>query len=265
MNVHSGDADIVFEVTGDGPPVVVLHPFPADHEVWAAVAAELAPRYRVLLPDLRGHGASETGDGPATMDKHAADAARVCEAAGVGRAVFAGISIGGYILFESWRQYRDRFAGLILCDTRAQADTPEGRATRLQSAEEVLKDGPGHFVDAQVQRLLGETTRRNRPDLVEQARRMMGRARAEGIAAVQRGMAARPDSVSTLKTIDVTTLLLVGDEDAVTPVADAQLMHKGIAGSRLEVIPQGGHYSVFEQPGAAARHIRGFLDALPRW
>ncbi len=265
MRVHSDDADIVFEVTGEGPPVILLHPFPADHEVWSAVAGELAPRYRVILPDLRGHGASEVGEGPATMDKHAADVVRVCEAAGVGRAVFAGISIGGYILFEFWRRSRERVAALVLSDTRPQPDTSEGRATRLKSAEDVLKDGTDGFVAAQILRLLGETTRRNRPDLVEQARRMMQRASAAGIAAVQRGMAARPDSTPTLKTIDVPTLLLAGGEDALTPVADAELMRRQIAGSRLEVIPQAGHYSVFEQPEAAARLLRAFLDPLPRW
>ncbi len=265
MNVRSNDAEIAFETIGDGPPVVLLHPFPAHHEIWAPVAAELAPRYRVVMPDLRGHGDSGVGDGPATMEKHAADVVRVCEAAGVGRAAFAGISIGGYILFELWRRARERVAALILCDTRAQADTPEGRANRLKAAEDVLKDGPAGFVEAQIPKLLGESTRRNRPDLVDRARTMMMRASAAGIAAVQRGMAERPDSTPTLATIDVPTLILAGDEDVLTPVKDAEAMRAAIRGSRLEVIPQAGHYSVFERADVAARDIRGFLDSLPRW
>src|ERR671925_2020149 len=95
--IKSGDAEIVYEVLGRGAPVVLLHPFPAHHEFWRPVAEHLATRHRVILPDLRAHGDSEAGEGPATMEKHAADVVRVCDAAGAGRAVFAGVSIGGYI------------------------------------------------------------------------------------------------------------------------------------------------------------------------
>src|SRR5436853_5441521 len=128
--IASDDAEVVYKVVGDGPPVVLLHPFPAHHELWLPAAEALASRYRLILPDLRGHGDSEVGEGPASMAKHAADVARICDHAGVGRAVFAGVSIGGYILFECWRSYGSRIAALLLSDTRAQADTEESRANR---------------------------------------------------------------------------------------------------------------------------------------
>ncbi|HKC70437.1 MAG TPA: alpha/beta fold hydrolase, partial [Terriglobales bacterium] len=119
--IKSGDAEIAYQVLGKGAPVVLLHPFPANHEFWKPAAERLATRYRVLLPDLRGHGDSEVGEGPATMEKHAADLARVCDETGIGRAVFVGVSIGGYILFEFWRRYRQRVRALVLSDTRPQA------------------------------------------------------------------------------------------------------------------------------------------------
>src|SRR5512133_1815717 len=100
MQVRSGDAEIVYEVMGKGPDLVLLHPFPANRGIWMPAAEMLAARYRVILPDLRGHGDSTTGDGPATMENHAVDIANVCTDAKVGRAVFAGVSIGGYALFE---------------------------------------------------------------------------------------------------------------------------------------------------------------------
>src|SRR5512146_1438629 len=171
----------------------------------APLAERLATRYRVILPDLRGHGDSEVGEGPATMEKHAADLARVCDAADAGRAVFAGVSIGGYILFEFWRRYRQRVRALVLSDTRAQADTQEGRANRLKTAEDVLQRGPEPFLDSMLPKLLGASTYQARPELVQAAKRMMMRTSAEGIAQVQHGMAARPDSVETLKTINVHT------------------------------------------------------------
>ena len=263
MRVRSGDTEIAYEVLGAGPAVVLLHPFPADHGIWMPVAESLLARYRCILPDLRGHG--ESPPGPATMEKHAADVLRVCDDSGVGRAVFAGVSIGGYVLFEFWRRHRERVAALMLCDTRAQADTDEGRRNRLRSAEDVQKRGPAPFLDAMILKLVGASTRRNRPDIATAARAMMDRMPVAGIVAVQQGMAARPDSIPTLKTIDVPTLVVVGDEDTLTPSADAELMQRNISGSRLQVVPAAGHYAVFEQPDFAKRVIRQFLDGLPRW
>lgn len=265
MHLTSADAQIFYQVRGDGPPVVLLHPFPANHDFWAPAADLLQARYRLIIPDLRGHGDSSPGDGAATMEKHANDLARLCDSTGIAKAVFAGVSIGGYILFEFWRRYRDRISALILANTRAAADTEEGRANRLKSAEDVEKHGPVPFIDSMVPKLIGETTRTTRPDLVERARKMMLKMTVSGIAAGQRGMAARPDSVPTLKTVNVPALILAGAEDTLIPIADAQLMQSSIAGSRLEVLPRAGHYAVFEQHELAARLIRSFLDGLKSW
>jgi 3-oxoadipate enol-lactonase len=261
--IRSDDAAVSYTVLGSGPDVVLLHPFPAHHGVWLPVAHQLTARYRCVLPDLRGHGASEAGDGAATMEKHAADIRRVCDDAGVGRAVFVGVSIGGYVLFEFWRRFRERVAGLVLCDTRAPADSDETRRARLASVEQVQKHGPAGFLDAQVERLVGAGTRQNRPDIADAARAMMATITVAGIAAVQQGMAARPDSVPTLKTIDVPALVIVGDEDVVTPRADAEQMQNGIAGAQLAVVGGAGHYSPFEQPAQVARFLRQFLDSHP--
>ena len=265
MNVTSDDATIFFEVLGEGPPLVLLHPFPANHEIWAPVAERLAGKYRCILPDLRAHGDSEAGAGPALMSRHAADLNKVCDKAGVGKAVFAGVSIGGYILFEFWRAHPERVHALVFCDTRASADTEEARAARLKSAEDVLQSGPEPFFDALLPKLLGETTRRERPDLVEQARKMMSKMLTERIAAVQQGMAARPDSIPTLATITVPTLALVGEEDTLTPRADAEAILQGIPGSQLKLIPRAGHFAPFEQPEETANTLLAFLDSLPRW
>jgi len=265
MHFSSDDAEIFYTVIGDGPPVVLLHPFPANHKVWLPAAELLAGRYRLILPDLRGHGQSGAGAGPATMGKHAADLLRLLETCGVGMAVFAGVSIGGYVLFEFWRRHRGRVSGLILCDTRAGADTEEGCANRLQAADDVEKRGPVPFIDSMIPKLLGDTTRTARPDLVERARKMMLEMSAAGIAAVQRGMAARSDSVADLKTINVPTLVMVGAEDILTPLSEAESMQRQIAGSRLQVISCAGHYAVFEQHEAAGKTIRGFLDRLTTW
>jgi 3-oxoadipate enol-lactonase len=260
--VRSSDATIFYWTIGDGPPVVLLHPFPTHHEFWLPVAEKLAARYHIVLPDLRAHGESEAGDGPAIMEKHAADLARVMDDAGVGRAPLIGISIGGYILFEFWRKYRGRVAALGLCNTKAPADSAEARAARLQAAADILERGTEPFFEVQTPRMLGKSTMEARPDLVEGALRMMRKMSPSDIAQVQRGMAERPDSVETLKTINVPTLLITGDEDILTGVSEAELMHRHIARSHMHVIAKAGHYSPWERPEEAARLLRQFLDGL---
>src|SRR5580692_8438199 len=262
QKLKSGDAEIVYWTFGSGPPVVLLHPFPANHEFWLPVADALSTRYRLILPDLRGHGDSEIGEGPATMEKHAADLARVLDAANVGRAPLVGVSIGGYLLFEFWRKHRGRVAALGLCNTKAPADGPETRAGRLQAANDVLERGTEPFFETMIPKLFGKTTREMRPDLVEGALRMMRKMSPDGVAQVQRGMAERPDSVDTLKTINVPTLVITGDEDILTGMNEAEPMHRHIAGSQLRVIHKAGHYSPWEQPAEAARLLRQFLDGL---
>ena len=260
--VKSGDANIFYWVTGAGSPVILLHPFPVHHEFWLPVVGALESRYRLVMPDLRGHGDSDLGDGPATMEKHAADIVRVMDDAGVGRAPLVGVSIGGYLLFELWRRYRSRVAALVLCNTKAGADNAEARAGRLQAANDVLEKGTEPFFESMISRVLARSTRESRPDLVDGAIRMMRKMSPQDVAQVQRGMAERPGSIDTLKTINVPTLLVTGDEDQMTGVKEAELMKQHIAGSQLRVIPKAGHYSPWEQPEQAARILRQFLDSV---
>jgi 3-oxoadipate enol-lactonase len=260
--VKSRDADIAYWTLGEGPPVVLLHPFPVNHEFWLPVADALSTRYRLILPDLRGHGESGIGDGPATMEEHAADIAGIMDDAEVGAAALIGVSIGGYALFEFWRKYRGRAVALGLWNTKAPADTAEARAGRLQAANEVLERGTEPFFESMIPKLMGQTIRDMRPDLVEGALRMMRKMSPEDVAQVQRGMATRPDSVETLKTINVPTLLVTGDEDILTGVNEAELMRQKIPDSELRVIPKAGHYAAWEQSQDAIIVLRQFLDGL---
>ena len=259
--VRSVDAEIAYETLGKGPAVVLLHPFPTNHQLWLPAVQPLASRYRLVLIDLRGLGESGLGEGPAFMDKHARDVARVMDDAEVGRAVLVGNSIGGYAIFECWRRFRERISGLVLCNTKAPNDTQEIRNARLQSVSDVLEKGTEPFFASQITRWMGKTSRAARPDLVEGALRLMRKVPAENIAMVQRGMAERPDSMSTLKTMDVPTLVITGTEDDVTGIPDAETMHKNIARSELKILAKTGHYAPWEQPEEIGRLLRQFLDA----
>jgi pimeloyl-ACP methyl ester carboxylesterase len=262
--VRSDHAEITYDVAGSGPPVVLLHPTPADHEFFLPVSRLLSSRYLLIMPDLRGHGGSSLGNGPATMHKHALDIARVMGAAGVDRAPLMGVSIGGRVIFEFWRRFRERVTALILCNTEARADSTEARANRLRNSDDVLQRGTEPFFESTLPKLMGKTTRHSRPDLVEGALRMMRRMSPEDVAGVQRGMAERPDSIATLKTINVPTLIITGDEDVLTGLPDAELMKQNIAGSELKIVSKAGHFSPWEQPEEVGKLIRNFLDRIHR-
>jgi 3-oxoadipate enol-lactonase len=258
--LRSLDTEIVYEVLGQGPPVVLLHPFPANHEFWKPTVQALASRYRLILPDLRGHGDSGVGDGSAAMQKHAADISGVMDDVEVGHAALIGVSIGGYVIFEMWRQNRDRITAIGLCNTKAGPDSIEARAVRLQSAADVLERGTEPFFESMTPKLLGKTTRETRPDLVEGAMRMMRKMSPNEVAMVQRGMAERPDSMPILNSINVPTLLVTGDEDVLTGVAEAEIMRQNISGSELKIISKAGHYSPWERAEEVSLVLRKFLD-----
>jgi pimeloyl-ACP methyl ester carboxylesterase len=261
--LRSGDAQLSYEVAGNGPDVLLLHPFPLNRHFWGSVTPQLSTRYRVILPDLRGHGDSELGEGPVTMQKLADDLFRLCLQERISKAFFVGVSIGGYLLFEFWRRYREQVAALVLANTRPGAEMPEGKANRLQLADRVLREGTDRFLEEMLSKLLSQTTRTNRPDIADAARRMMQSMSADDIAGVQRGMAERPDSVATLATINVPTLLIAGDEDSI-PLSEFELMRQQIPGSRLQVIAQAGHYAALEKPAEFGALLRTFLDGRLR-
>ncbi len=257
--LRSDDAVLCYEVSGSGPDLVLLHPFPLNHHFWDGVIPTLTQRFRVITPDLRGHGESELGNGAATMEKHAEDLLRLCQTEGVSNATFVGVSIGGYLLFEFWRRHRERVAALVLSNTRASAETAESRANRLRVADQVLNEGTGAFIEDMLGKLFAPATKFERPDIVEAAHRMMQSMSAEDIAGVQRGMADRPDSVETLGTIDVPTLVVAGEQD-IPPLSAAELMRDRIPGSTLHIIPNAGHYAAMERPEEYSTLIGDFAD-----
>ena len=261
--VNLGDVSLQVADRGTGPPVLLVHGFPLDHTMWSAQIDALAARYRVIAPDLRGFGRSGVTPGVVTMQQHADDLARLLDELDAGgRLVFCGLSMGGYIGWQFWRKHGDRLAGLILCDTRAAADTPEAAAVRLKMADMVVADGVSEVVRTMLPRLLAPDGFANSPEVVERIRRMITGTAPEGIAAAQRGMAARPDATPWLAEIDLPALLVVGAQDELTPPAEMQSVAAAIQGARLVVVDGAGHMSPMEKPGAVNEAILGFLEKL---
>ena len=245
---------------GRGVPLLMVHGYPLDHAVWQPQMNRLSDIAQVIMPDLRGFGSSDAPEGVYTMDTHADDLAALLNALKIEQAVICGLSMGGYIVLAFWRKYATRVRGLILVDTRAGADAPAARQARLNTAEQVRRQGTAFVVQDMLPRLLAESTRQSRSDLVESVHAMMLRQSPTGIIGAQLGMAERPDSTPTLPTITVPTLVVFGAEDVIAPVeTEGRSLADAIPGAKLVVIPNAGHLSNFEQPEAFNTAVCEFL------
>lgn len=258
-----------YEDVGRGPAILLVHGFPLDRTLWTYQIDPLKHDYRLIAPDLRGHGQSEVPVGPYHMDQMADDLHALLQELGIEQVVLAGLSMGGYVAFAFWRLYPQRVRGLALVDTRAAPDTAEGRANRYAMVEQVGVEGTRAIVEGMLPKLLSAATLEGKPKIHIHARRMMANTPAAGVVGALEGMAQRPDSTSTLATISVPTLIVVGEEDAITPPAEAEDMYRAIqaAGQSANVtlarIPDAGHLAPLENPEAFNLAMRKFLTSLP--
>ena len=258
-----GDVRLAYDDEGTGPAVALLHGFPLGRWIWDEPRAALRDRYRVVTPDLRGHGESEVTAGPYSMDALADDVARLLDALRVDRAVVGGLSMGGYVVFAFWRRFAARVRALVLCDTRARGDDRGEKVMRQSTAQVALDQGTAAVVDGMLPKLLAPHTLGGRPDFTAAIRARLARTDPRAVAATLLGMKERDDSTPTLATISVPTLVLVGSDDQLTPPALARELAAGIPGARLEVVPEAGHLAPVEQPAATSAALRRFLDGLP--
>lgn len=250
---------LAYDDVGSGRAVIQLHGYPFNRSLWNEQAGVIGKSYRVLAPDLRGHGDSDVAAGPAAMDLMARDVAALMNELQIEHAVIGGLSMGGYVALAFYRLFPERVDALILADTRAQADTEEGKNLRAKQAVQILAEGMAGIADAMLPKLLHPETVSKRPELVRRVRDMILYTKPAGAAAALQGMAARDDQTQLLEQISVPSLIIVGRDDAITPVADAEMMNQKIKGSRLVVLEAAGHVSNME---AAEEFNRAVLDFL---
>jgi pimeloyl-ACP methyl ester carboxylesterase len=266
MRLNTADsATIGYDVYGEGETtLVLLHAYPFSRGQWRGQGETLASKLalRVITPDLRGCGESQSGsrgDEAITMEAMARDLLTLLDAVDARRVVLGGLSLGGYAAFAALRLARERFAGVVLADTRATPDTPEGRAGREATAEFVVEHGPGALFDRDAPKLHSNRVITHHPEIVAESRALAEVNSAKGLAAVARGMGLRPDSTPELPQIHVPTLVLVGEQDVLTPVSDARALFARIPRATLAVIEDAGHISNLEQPERFTELVAHFL------
>jgi pimeloyl-ACP methyl ester carboxylesterase len=256
-----GDTEIAFDDIGSGFPIVFLHGFPLNRTMWEPQVTALVSEFRCITIDMRGFGGS-TVSPPFTMDRYADDVVAVLDTLGIERAVVVGLSMGGYVAFAMWRRHKHRIRALVLADTRAVADSVEVVEKRRGLIAAAESQGSTAVANAQIAGLMGRSTRDKRPDIYDAMHRMMAQAPAQGVIGALEALIARPDSTSTLATIDVPTLIIVGDEDVITPVKEARRLQEGIPRSRLEILKGAGHLSNVERPASFNTVMTEFLGSL---
>jgi 3-oxoadipate enol-lactonase len=264
MSDPAGNALHFEEAGGPSADVLLLiHGFPLHSGMWRPQLATPPHGWRVVAPDLPGYGRSPPIDGELlAMDAAADELALLLDSLGVQAAVLCALSMGGYVAFAMLRRHPARIRALVLCDTRAAADTEDVRRGRLQAAAHVRVNGTASFMDAMLPKLLSPFTRRRRPEIVEEVSAMMASASAESVVATLRGLAARPDSTPLLRGIVVPTRVIVGEDDEITPVGEAQIMARGIPGARMELVPDAGHLPNLENPQSFNSLLAGFLTVM---
>jgi len=255
------DTEIAFDDVGSGLPVVFIHAFPLNRTMWDPQIGALVAECRCIAIDLRGLGDSSPRP-PFSMDRYADDIAGVLDSLQIEQAVIVGLSMGGYVAFAFWRRHRSRVRAFVLADTRAGPDSADGIARRRGLIELATTQGSTAIANAQIAGLVGKTTRDKRPDTYDAIHRVIAQEPIDGIVGALEAMIGRPDSRPTCATIDVPTLVIVGDEDVITPPAEVRTLHESIVGSRLEILRHAGHLSSFERPAAFNAVVAEFLAAL---
>ena len=243
---------------GRGLPLVFLHGFPLSRGAWQKQIDAFASSHRVIVPDLRGFGDSETGPGPVTMSQYAVDVLALLRRLSAGPAVLIGHSMGGYVALAFARQFPEMLRGLVLVGTKAGPDTAEGAAGRRATAEKVRTGGVQVVIDTMAPRMLAPGNQDSR--LIEQVRSFMAPSNPAGVIGALLGMAERPDATALLAQVAVPTLVVTGADDTLIPPSESEKMARAIRGARLAVIPRAGHLVSFEQPDLFNHALRDWLS-----
>ncbi|WP_371598730.1 alpha/beta fold hydrolase [Streptomyces sp. NBC_00564] len=250
-----GDAD------STALPLVLIHGHPFDRTMWAPQITAFAPSRRVIAPDLRGYGASPVVPGVTPLSTFAEGIAALLDDLGVEEFVLAGLSMGGQIVMECYRQFPERIRGLVLADTFPAAETPEGKKTRNAMADRLLREGMRGYADEVLRKMVAPYAD---AEVAAHVHRMMTATSPEGAAAALRGRAERPDYRSLLTGVTVPALVVVGADDEFTPVSDAEAMHAALPDSTLQVIDSAAHMPNLERPEEFNEALAGFLARLDR-
>lgn len=254
MNLH-----IVDSGSGPAKTIVFLHGFPFNHTMWRTQAAVLNGRFRTVLYDHRGHGQSEVGSGQYLFEFFVDDLLALLDRLQIQKTYLCGLSMGGYMALRAAERAMDRIEGLILCDTRCEADSNEAKLKRAKAVRTIEEKGVSAFCEDFLKACFSSYTYRENPALVADVREMIMSTPVPGIIGTSIALATRTDTSAILPKLKVPTLILVGEDDSITPPEAAKTMQTLLPRAELHTIPHAGHLSNLENPDAFNKYFVDFL------
>jgi pimeloyl-ACP methyl ester carboxylesterase len=259
------EIDLVYQDVGAGPPVFLIHGHPLDHTMWRPQVEFLASKFRLIVPELRGYGATPLPPGKqiTLLEDFAEDILALANHLNIEGFAIVGLSLGGQITLEIYRQAPNRIRAVVLADTFASLDTPEQKQTRLDTADRFDREGFGNFATESLHKMMTPANAQAFPAVAEHIMQMVHDSNPHGAAAALRGRTARRDYIPLLGQITAPSLIIVGREDAFTPVHLSEEMHRSIPDSRLEIIEGSGHMANLERPDEFNSILGSFFASLP--
>lgn len=252
----------IAEGRSDATPVVFIHGFPFSHEMWREQVALVSKEFRAIAYDTRGHGKSYIGEAQFTIEHHVDDLIGLMDCWMIEKAVVVGLSMGGYITLRALERNPERFRAAVLCDTKSEADTNEGKLKRFENMKIVREQGSEAFADLFTKHVFAPESCTTKPEAIQLIRNIIKSTPPLSIAGTLLALASRTDTTASLAKIKVPTLILVGEKDITTPPANSQSMHEKIRGSELHIIPNAAHMSNLENPDEFNRHLLVFLKRI---
>jgi len=263
LTTQVNNFELSYDDVGEGAmPIIFLHGFPFDKSMWAGQLDFLKSAHRAIACDIRGFGASIDEESDLTIDLFADDLIAFMDKLAIDKAIICGLSMGGFIALNAQKRYPDRFEALILCDTQCIADTPEVKAKRYKTIDEINANGESGFNEGFVKSVFHKDSLTDKKELVLMLRDVVFSNSQHMIIMGLTALAERTESCSTLEDIAIPTIIICGREDIVTPLAQSEAMHKSIEGSMLRIIENAGHVSNLEQPFEFNKHLYDFLHSI---
>jgi 3-oxoadipate enol-lactonase len=255
-----------YEVFGpeSGIPVVFIHGFPFSSEMWKLQIEALQSTYRVMIYDVRGHGKSDVGDGQYSIEYFVDDLFALLDQLTIKKVVLVGLSMGGYIALRAVERQHGRFRGLVLCDTRSEGDTNESKVKRANQAKLVKTKGMKEFADDFVRAAFFEKTFQFNPGAVQIIREMIEQTSPVAIAGTLIALAARTDTTPSLVRISIPSMIIVGENDTLTPLHSALSMSEKLPNSEMYIIPNAAHVSNMENPKDFNERLLAFLQRIKK-
>jgi len=248
----------------DAPAIIFIHGFPLNRSMWDNQVEALKENYRVIAYDIRGHGNSDPGNDEFFIELFVNDLLRLLEKLGIEKTILCGLSLGGYIALNAVLRHPDRFGGLILNDTQCIADTPEIKENRCLAIIRIKEKGVELYADESIEKFFSPGSLTKKKNAIAEVKEMIINTPKQTLYKTLHALAERKQTCSRLQEINIPVLIMVGEEDKITPIAAAQQMHEKILNSKLEIIQQAGHLSNLENPTAFNTHLVNFLELVDK-